>query len=223
MGTGATAEVWRATRAGVQAVLKRVRVDQRRNPAYLHAFETEAMAMAALADVPEVLRCVDAGVGWVALEPGSALDPRPPHGVVDAVERALAAAHARGIVHRDPKLANVLHTARGFVLGDWGSARIDGHPDPTPAVGSPEAFAPERLRGEPATPATDRYALGVLAWTVYTGAPPWPPTRWDALLAVDRAALPPFRPLAAVSAEREAEVRAWLSVDPALRQTNPAK
>jgi serine/threonine-protein kinase len=187
LATGAMAEVRRVVRGGRDAVLKRIRADQAANRVFQALLETETAALQRLIEVPEVVRLLDAGPGWLVLERADPLGPvagwdqaRP---VLDAVGRALTAAHAAGIVHRDVKRANVLRTARGPVLADFGAARIEGRPDPAPALGSPEAFAPERLRGEPATAASDRFAYGVLAWELVTGAPPWVGTRWADHLA----------------------------------------
>jgi len=93
------------------------------------------------------------------------------------VASALAAAHARGLVHRDVKPANVMLTTAGAKVLDFGIAAIvgergDAGPDGT-VLGTPAYLAPERLAGGPVQPATDVYALGLLMYRMLTGALPW--------------------------------------------------
>jgi serine/threonine-protein kinase len=94
----------------------------------------------------------------------------------------LAAAHAAGVVHRDVKPANVLITPSGDVkLADFGIAtRFDAIASNVTAVGlvvgTPGYLAPERLRGEPATPAADVYSVGVMLFEMLGGHMPFPGT-----------------------------------------------
>lgn len=95
------------------------------------------------------------------------------------VASALADAHAVGVVHRDVKPHNVLLRAgRDQVhayLCDFGIARDDESSLTSSGVvaGTYAYLAPERFRGEPATPASDIYALGCLLWFLLTGSPPY--------------------------------------------------
>src|SRR5262249_51725555 len=90
----------------------------------------------------------------------------------------LAAAHARGLVHRDVKPANVMLTGAGAKVVDFGIAAVTGAtgdlgPDGV-LLGTPAYLAPERMAGGPVQPATDVYALGVLLYRMLTGRLPWP-------------------------------------------------
>lgn len=95
------------------------------------------------------------------------------------VASALADAHAVGVVHRDVKPHNVLLRAGQdhlhAYLCDFGIARDDESSLTSSGVvaGTYAYLAPERFRGEPATPASDIYALGCLLWFLLTGSPPY--------------------------------------------------
>ncbi|PRX61218.1 serine/threonine protein kinase [Nonomuraea fuscirosea] len=103
--------------------------------------------------------------------------------------RVLMAGHARGLVHRDVTAENVLLTAAGPKLLDFGIAAWAG--DPEDDRGTPPYVAPERLLGAPTDPAVDVYALGVLLHTMLTGRTPYPETTWEEIEAARRTEPPP--------------------------------
>ncbi|SDG70130.1 serine/threonine-protein kinase [Klenkia brasiliensis] len=123
------------------------------------------------------------------------LDPARAVDVVGQVARALDAAHADGLVHRDVKPSNVLLVARadggdlaGSVAGDdfaylvdFGIARPVGEqtgPSLTGTgltIGSTEYMAPERFQGRELSPATDVYSLACVLFEALTGRRPFPP------------------------------------------------
>ena len=133
--------------------------------------------------------------------------------VCDAVQYA----HQNLVVHRDLKPSNTLVTADGQVkLLDFGIAKVlhepddDGRVDPTlTRLGggpmTPEYAAPEQVRGEPVTTATDVYALGALAYELLTGRGPHRLTRRTAA-EVERAIAEGAvdRPSAAIARSRTA-------------------
>jgi serine/threonine protein kinase len=92
-----------------------------------------------------------------------------------AMLEALRAAHEAGILHRDIKPANVLLPGDRAVITDFGIATIAGDEKLTATghvIGTPAYMPPERLRGEPASEASDMWALGATLYAAVTGQPP---------------------------------------------------
>ena len=101
------------------------------------------------------------------------------------VAAALAAAHARGIVHRDVTPANVMLTPSGVKVVDFGISALIGENDIDPdgsLLGTPAYLAPERLEGGQVSPATDVYAVGLLIYRTLIGQLPWDVGTTTALL-----------------------------------------
>jgi serine/threonine-protein kinase len=90
---------------------------------------------------------------------------------------ALDAAHDAGVVHRDVKPANMLLDDRGrLAIADFGIARLALEDQLTATgqvLGTAAYISPEQAVGEPATAASDRYALGVVAYELLTGERPF--------------------------------------------------
>jgi len=133
-----------------------------------------------------------------------ALPVREAVGILRDVARALAFAHARGVVHRDIKPENVLLSGTTAVVTDFGIAkaldvargttRVDGDERNTTspnqltvvgtALGTPAYMSPEQASADPAIDhRADIYAFGVLAYELLSGTPPFSGKTVQALLA----------------------------------------
>jgi eukaryotic-like serine/threonine-protein kinase len=97
--------------------------------------------------------------------------------VIDQVSRALGAAHAAGVVHRDLKPQNVLCNERWEVrVIDFGLAKASYLRSLTVTgliLGTPDYMAPEQVRGQPVDLRTDLYALGAMTYHLLAGRPPF--------------------------------------------------
>ena len=97
--------------------------------------------------------------------------------VLFEVGSALAYAHRREVIHRDVKPGNVLLSLDGRVIvGDFGIAKVAASSTRTQTgvvVGTPAYMSPEQCWGRPLTWSADQYSLGIVAFEMLTGAPPF--------------------------------------------------
>jgi hypothetical protein len=136
---------------------------------------------------------------------------------------ALEAAHAKGIIHRDVKLSNVMLASPGFThakLVDFGIARIEGSDALTQTdqvIGSANAIAPELIGdARSASPRSDLYSVGALLFELIEGHPPFDSTDLSVVLrrqlsgpapAVKRDVSPGLKALVARLLERDPSLR----------------
>ena len=194
VGQGGMATIFRATdlQLGRDVAVKLLRTEYLRDPDFSSRFRSEARAAASLShpnivgvhDYGEdpsgpyiVMELVDGEDLATILRANGPLPPRQAARVAAAVARALAAAHAKGIVHRDVKPGNVLIGRDGQVkVADFGIARAVAESAltlPGTALGSVHYFSPEQARGEPTTAASDLFSLGIVLFEALTGQRPW--------------------------------------------------
>jgi serine/threonine-protein kinase len=138
------------------------------------------------------------------------------------VAEGLLAVHARGIVHRDVKPANILWDAETdeAVLTDFGiSARLA---DPRTAAGTPFYMSPEAFTGD-FSPAQDVYALAASLFWLVTGSVPFPASTHEEIIVQAKRGLPsPDIRCADLPRSLEQLIRAGLAPDPGQRPTLPA-
>jgi hypothetical protein len=156
-------------------------------------FAREARTAAGLSSHPHVVTIYDVaeyeGKSFIVMEllRGGTLADRLrageeiPHRValrwLEEAGSALDAAHELGVVHRDVKPANMLLDGKGrLAIADFGIARLgleDQITQTGQVLGTAAYLSPEQAMGEPATPASDRYALAVVAFELLTGTKPF--------------------------------------------------
>lgn len=242
LGRGSAGVVYRGEemRTGRAAAVKVLAPEVAGDPGFRERFRREARVAAQL-EHPNVLPVFDAGdddevlfmamrlvegpdLGTQLREQGP-LAPREALRITDAVASALDAAHARGLVHRDVKPANVLvdQAAGGHVyLTDFGIARSDHegtisrHGD---VLGTAGYAAPEQIMGEPAGPAADVYGLAALLFAMLAGHAPYARDSAGASLSAALSQPPP--PVPGHPELDELMARA-LSRDPAARPASGA-
>jgi eukaryotic-like serine/threonine-protein kinase len=207
LGAGGMSVVWRGFDEvlGRQVAVKVLPPSTSADPAFRRRLRAEAQAAARLSH-PHITNVYDYGeavtvdgepVPYVVMEliDGESLAAvlararRLPwqHAVriTAEVAAALAAAHSRGIVHRDVTPANVMLTPTGAKVVDFGISALIGENDIDPdgsLLGTPAYLAPERLEGGQVSPATDVYAVGLLIYRTLIGQLPWDVGTTTALL-----------------------------------------
>lgn len=193
LGEGGMGRVYRATAAGGEPVaLKLVKAELAGDLIFRKRFDREART-AARVKHPHVVEVLDAGehegipylaqrfIGGGSLE--DALEKSGPLPLRRAIEICLGVAagldalHGVGLIHRDVKPGNILLEDDGFpYITDFGLAKDRDASVLTKAgqsLGSMDYMAPEQIRGEDVTAATDVYALGCVMCECLSGRPPF--------------------------------------------------
>lgn len=193
LGVGGMGRVYKALGPdGAEVALKLVKSDIAGDTVFRKRFDREARA-AQRVEHPHVVPVLDTGeqdgIPWLTqsfiaggsladqIEKQEQLDLPTTVRVCSEVGGGLDAIHAGGLVHRDLKPANIMLDQQGVAyITDFGLAK-DSQGSlltrPGQAVGSLDYMAPEQIRGEEVTAATDVYALGCVMWECLCGAPPF--------------------------------------------------
>ena len=201
-------------------------------------FTREALAAARLSGTPNTVTIFDVG-DWNdrpyivmelaeggtledRLKAGGAQDPSDVLRWLSEAAGALDAAHRAGIVHRDVKPGNLLLDGRGEVrVADFGVASAVGMDSMTmtgTVVGTAGYLSPEQAMGKRATPASDRYALGVVAFELLTGGRPYASDSPTAEAAAHvQAPIPSLSERTNLPRELDPVLRRALAKDPAER------
>lgn len=205
---------------------------------FIARFEREARAASALGH-PNIVSVIDFGseddVYYIVMEyvPGTDLrvvlnkTPKLPPEVVlailEEVAHGLEAAHDQGIIHRDIKPGNVLLSTSGQVkIADFGLARqasdierISALTIPGSVLGTPAYMSPEQAAGKDVDHRTDIYALGVMAYELFTGEKPFQGGTYSEIRdQIINREPPRVSKRAAVTLEIEALVNRMIEKDP---------
>ncbi|WP_137845703.1 serine/threonine-protein kinase [Microbacterium sp. 2FI] len=191
---GGMGEVWEATDhvIGRTVAIKILKDEYMGDPGFLERFRAEARhaalvnheGIASVFDYGEengsaflVMELVPGEALSTIIERDGSLGADKTLDIVAQTSAALQAAHAAGLVHRDIKPGNLLITPDGRVkITDFGIARIADQVPLTATgqvMGTVQYLSPEQASGHPASPATDTYSLGIVAYECLAGRRPF--------------------------------------------------
>src|SRR5690625_2774288 len=191
---GGMGEVWlaRDQERERDVAIKVLREEHTGEPGFVNRFRAEARATSGLSH-PGIAQTYaygeQSGAAYIVmelvvaeplsetLEREKTIAPQFTINILSQAARALHAAHEGGVVHRDVKPGNILVDENGRVkLTDFGIARAVGQPAMTEVgmvMGTAQYLSPEQVNGQPASPASDIYALGIVAYEMLLGNRPF--------------------------------------------------
>jgi serine/threonine protein kinase/predicted ATPase len=249
LGHGGMGVVYKARQQSLHRLvaLKVLPTECSQDPVWLQRFRREALTASAL-NHPHICTIYDTGVSagrpflsmeWIDGQTlrglvGQRLPVEELARLLGQAARALAAAHAAGVVHRDIKPENLMVRGDGIVkVLDFGLARrlpsrwtagaSSGRPgtDPDAWAGTARYMSPEQGRAEAVGTASDIFSLGVVLYELATGQHPFGcDTEFGVLHAiVSQVPLPPSRLNPEIPASLDALLQQMLAKDPGLRPT----
>jgi serine/threonine-protein kinase len=241
LGRGGMGEVYRATdmMLGQSVALKFLPVEASSNPRLLERFHGE-VRVARQVSHPNVCRVYDIGeiegMPFISMEYVDGEDLAelltrigrlPSDKALETARKlcaGLAAAHERGVIHRDLKPQNIMMNKRGeVVIMDFGLAAIaDQLSGDEVRNGTPAYMAPEQLKGSEVTAKSDIYSLGLVLYEIFTGKKPFDAKNVRQLLEMQESThLPSMTSSAAdIDPMVEKAIRRCLDPDPAKRPAN---
>ncbi|MEA2247715.1 MAG: eukaryotic-like serine/threonine-protein kinase, partial [Solirubrobacteraceae bacterium] len=207
------------------------------DPVARQRFQREARAAAGLSSHPGVVTIFDvgehAGRSFLVMErrAGTLADAGRVStgralGWLHTIADALDTAHAQGVVHRDIKPGNLLLDDHDrLAVADFGIASLayenEQFTQTGQVLGTAAYLSPEQAAGEPATPASDRYALAVVAYELLTGTKPFTASHFAAQARAHIEDRPPPAPGLPHAAQRVLE--RGLAKDPGARWGSAAE
>jgi serine/threonine-protein kinase len=245
IGDGGMAVVYRAldTQLNRTVAVKILRDTYASDPAFLQRFKREAQSAASLAH-PNIVNVYDVGqdgdLNYIVMEYIEGVNlkdminkeaPLPTQQALEITAQicdAIGYAHSRGLIHRDIKPQNILIDRSGRVkVTDFGIAKSQGDMTLTQTgitLGTVHYFSPEQAKGQPATPQSDIYSIGVVLYELLTGRIPFESDSPVALAIkhIEETPPPPRRYNPNIPPELEQLVLRALSKNPAQRYPSAA-
>lgn len=238
LGKGGMGEVYRATDLALaqSVALKFLHAEGADNQRWLERFHAE-VRIARQISHPNVCRVYDIGeadgVPFLSMEYLDGDDVAtllvgigklPYDKALDASRKicaGLAAAHDKGVIHRDLKPQNIMMTRRGEILiTDFGLAAVaDTLRGAEARNGTPAYMSPEQLRGAEVTAKSDIYALGLVMYELFTGRKPFEAKSIPELISLQESQSPASMKTYANEIDPAVEgiIRKCLHPDPAMR------
>ena len=232
IGRGGAAVVYLARQPDLdrRVALKELSPHHAGDPSFAHRFVEESRLAGAMSH-PSIVTVHEYfehdGLPYIAMEylPRGSLRPylatlTLPQlaGMLENVLAGLAHGEGHGVIHRDLKPENLLVAADGHVkIADFGVARALGNASERSfatvtgtTIGTPAYMAPEQALGEPLSPSTDLYSLGIIAWEALAGHTPFE-SRETPMAVLYRQVNDPVPAIDTVRPDVDPALSAWLA------------